>query len=133
MERVAEAGGDAALFEARALEDDVSLMRNWLDQATLERLGMVAAGGNWEAARAQVVAAKAHGGMPRITAACDAASGTLVLTHHHEGRDLDLLAVDKTLPHAHTLWQAPVELHTRSGGRPLTCTYDGVRTEKKYG
>jgi spore cortex formation protein SpoVR/YcgB (stage V sporulation) len=71
--------------------------------------------------------------MPRITAACDAASGTLVLTHHHEGRDLDLLAVDKTLPHAHTLWQAPVELHTRSGGRPLTCTYDGVRTEKKYG
>ncbi len=59
-------------------------------------------------------------------------SRKLYLVHHHDGRDLDLEAAEKTLSYIHQLWQRPVALNTVVAGRAslLSCGENGFQVKR---
>jgi stage V sporulation protein R len=130
--------GRAKIFEVRELENDVSLLRNYLTEELCEELDLfvfelvdeeewTVTEKRWERVRDQLVANMTNFGFPYIVAADGDYNGhrELYLKHLHEGAELDLNYARKVLEHVHTLWGRPVHLETTSDGEPLRLHYNG--------
>lgn len=112
------------LFEVREAENDLSFVRNYLNRELVEDLNLFnfrkvgahwqVAETDWEKVRDNLVQSLVHGGHPRIVAV-DAdyeGKGALKIRHCHEGIDLDLVYLEKTLELVQYLWGKPVYLET---------------------
>src|SRR5262249_2314770 len=110
-ERCGAKGGEGRekIFEVRALESDVSFLRNYLTEELVEDLDLylyklqgdrwVIVDKNWEHVRDQLVASLTNFGHPLIVVEDGdyGRRGELFLKHRYEGQELDLEYADKTL------------------------------------
>ncbi|OGI66770.1 MAG: stage V sporulation protein R [Candidatus Muproteobacteria bacterium RBG_16_60_9] len=128
-------GGDAGstapatLFEVRESERDVSFLRRFLTRELMEEMHMfeyqrqedalvvsrVVDEDDWEAVKQTLLKNIGMNTVPviRVIDADFGHNRTLRLEHEHDGRDLDLDHMERTLKHVHRLWSRPVLLDTR--------------------
>jgi stage V sporulation protein R len=141
--RYAEEQG-ADLFRLRRVHNDASFVDELLDEGFVERSQIFLYGKNarsgrtelvdrdWRKVKNHLLLELAWGGLPRIelTSVDAEGRGELVLTHHHDGRDLQLEHARETLMRLEALWKAPVHLLTQEEGqgRRLSCERGEVQT-----
>jgi len=131
--------GRAKLREVREIESDISLLRNYLTKELVEELDLylyqkdgdewVIVEKNWERVRDGLVASMTNFGTPYITVNDADFNGNteLLLEHHFEGQELDLVYAEKTLEHVYYIWGRTVHLDTVFEGRAARLTYTGEK------
>lgn len=136
--------GREKIFEVRALENDISFLRNYLTRELIEECDLYIyerkgqewqiTDKNWEALRDNMVANLTNGGYPYLTVQDGDYNkkGELYLKHHFEGNELGIFYLEKTLPSIYLLWGRPVNLETIINKRNALFTYDGVKNIRKY-
>jgi stage V sporulation protein R len=136
-EHLRETGGEEALWLAREVDDDVSFIRNYLDEDLVEALDLytwavqddkvVVTDTDWQRVRDHLVRELVHGGIPVIHVDDGDYNHRreLYLIHRHEGQDLDLPYAEQTLRHVYRLWGRPVHLETRRDQKRMVLSYDG--------
>ena len=130
--------GRAKLFEVREMENDVSLLRNYLTEQLVEELDLFTfqlvdnenwtiTDKNWERVRDQLVANMTNFGFPYIEVVDGdyKRNHELYLRHRFEGTELDLRYAEKTLENCYKLWGRPVHLETTVDDEPYVMHYDG--------
>jgi stage V sporulation protein R len=133
-----DADGKAApiLFEVRESERDVSFLRRFLTRELMEEMHMfeykrqendlvvsrVVSEDDWEAVRQTLLKNIGMNTVPviRVVDADFRHNRTLRLQHEHDGRDLELDHLERTLKHAFELWGRPVVLETRLNDEAAT-------------
>ena len=132
--------GRAKIFEVREVENDVSLLRNYLTKELVEELDLylyrkegdqwVIVEKNWEKVRDGIVGSMTNFGYPYLTVNdADYNRNTeLLLRHHVEGeRELDIPYAEKTLEYVYRIWGRPVHLETILDERPVRLSYNGEK------
>ncbi|MDP4158453.1 MAG: SpoVR family protein [Bacillota bacterium] len=121
----------AELFELRETENDLSFIRNHLNRELVEELNMFnfrkvgahwqVTDNDWEKVRDNLVKQLVNGGNPRIVVLEGdyEGKGGLYLKHRHEGVDLDLVYLEKTLNLVQSLWGKTVVLETVVDGKKV--------------
>ena len=130
--------GRAKLFEVREMENDVSLLRNYLTEQLVEELDLFVfelvdnenwtiTEKRWERVRDQLVANMTNFGFPYIEVVDGdyRRNRELYLRHRYEGTELDMRYAEKTLEHCYTLWGRPVHLETVVDDEVYVMHYDG--------
>jgi len=117
------------LFEVRETENDLSFIRNHLSRELVEDLNLFnfrkvgahwqVTDNEWEQVRDNLVKQLVNGGHPRIVVIEGdyEGKGGLYLKHCHEGIDLDIIYLEKTLTLVQYLWGKSVALETIIDGR----------------
>ncbi len=135
-------GGRAKLFEVRELENDVSLIRNYLTKELVEDLDLylyerqgnewVIVEKDWEKVRDGIVGEMTNFGNPVIMVedADYRRNRELYLKHSFEGRPLDMPYAEKTLQYIYRLWGRPVHIETVMDDDPTLISYDGQKVTK---
>ncbi len=112
------------LFELRETENDLSFIRNHLTRELVEELNLFnfrkvgahwqVTENEWEKVRDNLVQQLINGGHPRIVVLEGdyEGKGGLYLKHRHEGIDLDIVYLEKTLALVQFLWGKAVVLET---------------------
>lgn len=112
------------LFEVREAENDLSFVRNYLNRELVEELNLFnfrkvgahwqVTETEWEKVRDNLVQSLVHGGHPRIVVSDEdyEGKGALKIRHCHEGLDLDVVYLEKTLALVQYLWGKAVFLET---------------------
>ncbi|GBF11735.1 SpoVR family protein [Tepidibacillus infernus] len=136
--------GRKKIFEVREIDADISFLRNYLTKKLVNDLDLylyqkrgnewVIVEKDWEKVRDQLVQTKVNGGFPYIVVENGdyLKNGELYLKHHYEGIELDILYLEKTLPHVYKLWGRTVHLETFVENRPVLFSYDGKKTFRKF-
>lgn len=144
LEHIERRYGREALFEVRATENDVSLIRNHLTKEIVDDLDLYVyrkvgrewrvVEKAWEAVREALIEHTANGGHPYIVVEDGDFNhrGELYLRHSYEGVELDIPYLEKTLPHVHRLWCRPVHLETVLEGKRVVFSYHGERVGKRF-
>ncbi len=134
--------GRSKLFEVRELENDLSLLRNYLTKELVDELDLylyekqgnewIIVEKNWEKVRDGLVDEMTNFGNPLIVVehADYRRSRELYLLHRHEGRDLDPLYAEKTLAYVQQIWGRPVHLETVLNGDHMLFSYDGTKAAR---
>jgi stage V sporulation protein R len=129
--------GRKKLFEVREIESDVSLIRNYLTKDLVDDLDLylyqkegdewVIVEKNWEKIRDGLIASRTNFGYPYITVIdADFHGNTeLLLKHHYEGQELDIIYAQKTLEYIQYIWSRPVHLETVVEGELTRLSYNG--------
>lgn len=130
--------GREKLFEVREVENDISLLRNYLTEELVEELDLFVfelvdnenwtiTEKRWERVRDQLVANMTNFGFPYIEVVDGDYRGNreLYLRHRFERTELDLRYAEKTLEHCYRLWGRPVHLETTVDDEPYVLHYDG--------
>ena len=88
----------------------------------------------WEKVRDELVNNLTNCGYPHIEVQDGDFNrrGELYLKHCHEGKELDVFYLEKTLPHVYTLWGKPVHLETMLDNKKVLFSYNGEKTSKKF-
>ncbi|MBF6613694.1 MAG: SpoVR family protein [Chloroflexi bacterium] len=135
--------GRKKLFEVRQMENDVSLIRNYLTRQLVEDLDLylyerqgdqwVIVDKEWRNVRDSIVARMANFGNPTILVEDGDYhhNGELYLRHIYDNQDLDLTYGEKTLEHVHALWGRPVHLQTKIEFEETLLSYDGNKHERE--
>ncbi|MHB9095410.1 MAG: SpoVR family protein, partial [Eubacteriales bacterium] len=135
--------GKEKIFEVRATEHDLSFIRNYLTKELVEDLDLYifqkvytkwqVVDTEWEKVREGFVSLLSNGGYPYIVVNDGNynRNSELYLKHCHEGRDLDLYYLEKTLPFVHRLWGKTVHFETVVDSKQLLYTFDGEKISKK--
>ena len=112
------------LWDLRETENDLSFIRNHLTRELVEELNLFnfrKVGAHWqvtdiewEKVRENLVQQLINGGNPRIVVLEGDydGKGSLYLKHRHEGIDLDIIYLEKTLTLVQFLWGKPTVLET---------------------
>ncbi|HEX7044954.1 MAG TPA: SpoVR family protein [Burkholderiales bacterium] len=132
------------LFEARESERDVSFLRRFLTRELMEEMHMfeyqreqdklvvsrVADEAEWENVKQTLLRNVGMTTVPviRVVDADFRHTRALRLVHEHDGRDLDLEYLERTLKYVYDLWGRPVLLETRVRNEPVTFS----RTENGF-
>ncbi len=131
--------GREKIFEVREIESDASLIRNYLTKELVEDLDLylyqkegdewVVVEKNWEKIRDGLIASRTNFGYPYITVIDADFNGNteLLLKHHYEGQELDVIYAQKTLEYVQYIWSRPVHLETMVDGELTRLTYNGER------
>ncbi|MGC7872364.1 SpoVR family protein [Desulfosporosinus sp. SYSU MS00001] len=118
------------LFELRETENDLSFIRNHLSKELVEELNLFnfrkvgahwqVTDIDWEKVRDNLVMQLVNGGNPRIVVQEGdyEGKGGLYLKHCHEGVDLDVVYLEKTLTLVQFLWGKSAALETVVDGKP---------------
>ncbi|MDA8443163.1 MAG: SpoVR family protein [Peptococcaceae bacterium] len=134
--------GRSKMFEVRENENDVSFIRNYLTPELIEELDLYIyqkVGNTWqiveknaEKIRDNLVLSLNNCGFPYLEAVDSDynRNGELLVQHCHEGIDLDLLYLERTLPSVYTLWGRTVHLATVMDGKKVIFSYNGERVAK---
>lgn len=135
--------GRKKIFEVRETENDISFIRNYLTKELVEELDLFVfkkvytkwqvIDTDWEKVREGLISLLTNGGYPYIVVE-DAnfnKNNELYLKHLHEGRDLDLFYLEKTLPHVYRLWGKPVRIESKVEGKSVLFSFNGEKIEKK--
>lgn len=135
--------GRDKIFEVRATENDISFIRNYLTKELVEELDLYlfqkvytkwqVVETEWEKVREGLLTLLSNGGFPYIVVKDGNyfRNGELYLKHCHEGRDLDLYYMEKTLPYVYRLWGKPVHLETSVDNKNLVYSFDGDKVNKR--
>jgi stage V sporulation protein R len=135
--------GKEKIFEVRQTENDISFIRNYLTKDLIEDLDLYlfqkvytkwqVVETEWEQVREGLVTLLGNGGFPymEIEDGNYRRNGELYIKHCHEGRDLDLYYLERTLPFVYKLWNKSVHLETVVEGKPQVYTFDGSKITKK--
>lgn len=130
-EYLAKKHDNESLFEIREMENDVSFVRNYLNQELIEELNLFnyrkigahwqVTDTEWEKIRDNLVKQLVNGGHPRILVMEKdyEGKGGLYLSHVHEGVDLDLVYLEKTLQLVQGLWGKGTFLETIVDGKKV--------------
>ena len=134
--------GMQKIFEVRETDRDSSFLRRFLTEELMRDLDMfeyqrqqnehvvtaVADEEHWETVKNSLLKNVGMASSPviRILDADFSHNREMLLEHEHDGRDLHLEYVEKTLAYIHRLWGRKVLLRTIIGGRPRLLTYDDV-------
>ena len=131
--------------------DDQSFMRNYFNKIIADRMHMyifdeietypggetikVIRENGWEQVRDYLVNMLDNSGVPSIVVVNGDHNNTggLHLRHEYDGRMLDPVYINKTLPYIYALWQRPVQLDTVDSktGKNIHYTHDGQKTTLK--
>jgi len=142
LEDIERRWGVERLFEVRALENDVSFLRNYLREELVAELDLYLyrrtgqewriVTKEWERVRESVVANLVNGGHPYIVVLDGDYNrrGELYLQHIYEGVQLDLYHLERALAHVYRLWMRPVHLETVYDGRRVVFSCNGERVAK---
>ena len=143
LEDIEKRFGREKLFEVRELENDVSLLRNYLTEGLCEELDLfvfelveeeewTVTQKNWERVRDQLVANMTNFGFPYIIVADGDYNGNreLYLKHLYEGSELDERYARKALEHVYKLWGRPVHLETVIDDEKSVWHFDGETYEQ---
>jgi stage V sporulation protein R len=127
----------ARVLEVRELENDVSLLRNYLTAELVDELDLylyrregdklIIVDRDWEHVRDNLVSSMTNFGQPYIVVDDGDfnANGELFLEHRFEGQELDIDYATRTLEHVCRLWGRPVHLATRLGDKPTVLSFNG--------
>jgi stage V sporulation protein R len=119
------------LFEIRETEHDLSFINNHLTHELVEELNLFnfrkigahwqVTENQWEKVRDNLVQQLINGGHPRIVVLDGdyEGKGGLYLQHRHEGIDLDIVYLEKTLALVQFLWGKAVALETVLDGKKV--------------
>lgn len=130
-ESLAEKQDMEFLFEVRETENDVSFIRNYLDRDLIDKLNLFSfrkVGAHWqvtdtawEKVRNTLVQQLVNGGHPKILAIDGDYEGKhiLYLRHAHEGIDLDIVYLERTLLLVQKLWGKAAMLETMIDGKKV--------------
>ena len=145
MEDLGEHFGRDFLFEVRETENDASLVRNYLTRDLVEKLNLFnfrkigaqwqVTDVNWKKVRDNLVQQLVHGGNPYIVVMSGdyEGKGSLLLKHRHEGIDLDIVYLEKTLAHVQSLWGKAALLETILDGKPVIFECQNGSVTRKQG
>ena len=129
-EHLAKSKTDEELFELRESENDLSFIRNHLSRELVNDLNLFnyrkvgahwqVTENEWEKVRNNLVKQLVNGGHPKIVVREGdyEGKGGLYLRHCHEGLDLDIVYLEKTLALVQFLWGKPAVLETSVDGKP---------------
>ncbi len=135
--------GREKIFEVRETENDISFIRNYLTKELVEELDLFlfqkvytkwqVVETEWEKVREGFVTLLTNGGFPYILVEDGnyKGDGELYLRHSHDGRDLDLYYLEKTLPYVYRLWGRTVHLETVADNKKLLYSYNGSKILKQ--
>jgi hypothetical protein len=131
--------GRDLLFETREVDRDASFIRRWLQEPLMRELDLirveprgedlvisdVSDEQGWRAVKELLLKSVGMGSVPviQVEDADLGGSRTLLLSHAHDGRDLQLENAERTLAYVHRLWGRDVILETLINGKPATLTY----------
>lgn len=136
--------GKQKIFEVRETENDLSFIRNYLTRELVDELDLYlykkvghewkVADKDWEKVRDGLVKNLYNCGYPYIVVENGdfGKRGELYLRHLHEGADMDVYYLEKTLPHVFTIWGRPVHLETVVDGKGVLFSYNGEKVSKKF-
>lgn len=130
--------GWAKLLEVREVENDISLLRNYLTEELCEKLDLFVyelieeeewtiTEKRWERVRDQLVSNMTNFGYPYIEVADGDYRGNreLFLRHRYEGAELDAQYAHKVLEYVYKLWGRPVHLETIIEEESRVMRFDG--------
>lgn len=135
--------GRAKIFEVREMENDISFIRNYLTGDLVRELDLYLfqkQGQQWKATDTDLFAVRdgivnnlINGGYPYLVVEDGnyENNGHLYIKHYHEGVDLDIYYLEKTLPFVYNLWGKTVHLETKLEDKPVVFTYDGTKNSRK--
>jgi stage V sporulation protein R len=131
--------GRQLLFETREVDRDVSFLRRWLSERLVRELDLfraepkgddlvishVADEEGWREVKQTLLRSVGMETVPviRVEDADFGHARTLLLTHAHDGRDLQLEYAERTLAFVHRLWGRDVVLETVVNGKKTALTY----------
>jgi stage V sporulation protein R len=128
----ARGGGTRALFEARAVHNDLTFVDNFLDPEFCLEHGMAATPEEAAAAREALLGSLTNGGQPVIRR-LDGDGSDLELQHVWCGNELQMDEAEQTLRYLQELWQGPVRLHTRLENRAVLLSCVDGKLTREYG
>jgi stage V sporulation protein R len=130
--------GWAKLLEVREVENDISLLRNYLTEDLCEELDLfvyelideeewTVTQKQWERVRDQLVSNMTNFGFPyiEVTDGDYNRNMEIYLRHRFEGAELDMGYAKKVLEHVFKLWGRPVHLETKVEDAATVLHYDG--------
>ncbi len=135
--------GRAKMFEVRETGSDVSFIRNYLTKELVEDLNLYLfkkvytrwqiTEVEWERVRDGMVYLMTNCGYPmlQVEDADYKLNGELYLKHLHDGRDLDIFYLEKTIPNVYKLWGRPIHLETEIDNKKYVFTFNGEKTIKR--
>ncbi|WP_418790054.1 SpoVR family protein [Phosphitispora sp. TUW77] len=135
--------GRKKIFEVRETENDISFIRNYLTKELVEELDLFlfqkvytkwqVVETEWEKVREGLITLLTNGGFPYIVVVDGnyKCNGELYLCHSHDGSDLDLYYLEKTLPFVYRLWGRTVYLETVVDHKKLLYSYNGTKISKQ--
>ncbi len=134
--------GREKIFEVRATENDISFIRNYLTRELVEDLDLYlfqkvytkwqVVDTEWEKVRDGLATLLTNGGFPYITVEDGdyKRNGELYIKHWHDGRDLDLYYLEKTLPYVYKLWGKTVHFETMVENKKVLYSFNGEKIQK---
>ena len=143
LEDIERRWGREKLFEVRATENDVSLVRNYLTEELVTELDLYVyrragqewrvVSKDWKQVREALLSTLINGGYPYIVVADGnyKGRGELYLKHVYEGVELDLRHLERALGHVYHLWRRPVHLETVVDRRAVIFCCNGTRVSKE--
>jgi stage V sporulation protein R len=135
--------GKEKIFEVRSIDNDVSFLRNYLTRDLVEELDLYLyrkvgqdykiVAKDWQAVRDQLVKNLTNCGIPTIIVKDGdyKKRGELYLKHSYDGLELDVLHLEKTLPHIFLIWGRQVHLETVIDKKTVLFSYQGGGLTKK--
>jgi len=135
--------GKVKIFEVRETENDLSFIRNYLTRDLIEENDLYlfkkigydwkVTDKDWEKVRDGLVEHLYNCGLPYIVVEDGDFNkqGELYLRHIHEGSDLDIYYLERTLPHVHKVWGRKVHMETVVDGKKALFSYNGDKVYKK--
>lgn len=132
------------LFDVREMENDVSFIRNHLDRELIDKLNLFnfrKVGAHWqvtdtawEKVRDTLVQQLVNGGHPKIVVVDGDYEGKriLYLRHAHEGMDLDIVYLEKTLFLVQKLWGKIAMLETVIDGKKVLFECQNGSVSRKH-
>ena len=126
FKRIEEEKGIDECFFVREAFNDESIMREFLDQKACLDLNLftyslkrnnftiddVSDDDGWKIVRQTLINNIGLNGYPRVAVTDLSPTGSLTLTHEHDGRDLELQYAEEVVKHISTLWEDAVKLMT---------------------
>ncbi|AHF06747.1 SpoVR family protein [Desulfitobacterium metallireducens] len=143
-EELAEKNDMEYLFDVRETENDVSFIRNHLDRELIDKLNLFnfrkigahwqVTDTDWEKVRDNLVQQLVNGGHPKIVVTDGDYEGKriLYLRHAHEGMDLDIVYLEKTLLLVQKLWGRIAVLETVIDGKKVLFECQNGSVSRKH-
>src|SRR6185369_8148180 len=131
--------GNDLIFQTREVDRDPSFLRRWLHEDLMRDLDLfrfeakgddlvvsdVSDEDGWRQVKETLVKSVGMGSIPviRVEDADHNHNRTMLISHAHDGRDLQLEYGEKTLAYLHRLWGREVALETTVNGKRTFLTF----------
>jgi len=137
--------GREKIFEVRRLHNDVTFIDSFMNEEFCEQQKLFTYGFNrrtgqyeivdrdWRKVKQQLLFSLTNFGQP-VIAVEDANfenRGELLLSHKHEGLDLEYDKAVETLKNIHVFWKRPVHIYTKYNTQPKLLSFDGKEFHEK--